>query len=213
MPLGAAAARNAGAASTPDADIFVFVDDDDRVLPDWLNALTAPLRGGDADLAGGALLVCRAGKERRISPSIDFWHAQALFGGNLAVTREAWELLEGFDPSFSCCEDTDFAWRAARSGLRVTVAHDAVVGCGLRPKPAEFVQRVRWGIGTVRLLRTHGVSLARLPSLRILLKHKQEVGFCGSPWVAALGHWLGQCVGRMLAGAAVGPAKLGERLT
>jgi hypothetical protein len=195
MPLGAATARNAGAASAPEADILAFTDDDDLVSPDWLGTLIRPLRDGLADLVGGVLLVHGSDEPAVVRPGVDYWHAQALFGANMAVSRVAWDLLGGFDPSFTCCEDTDLAWRAERTGLRLVVALGAVVNHTPRRPRHEFLQRVRWGVGAVRLLRAHGVSSAQLPNLRTLLRHKQECGYCGDPWVAALGQWIGQWLG------------------
>ena len=134
----------------------------------------------------------RAHQSTTIFPGVDYWHAQALFGGNLGMTGNAWQILSGFDSRFRCCEDTDLAWRAAEAELRVEVVPAAVVEVDLPSILVEFRQRLLWGRWAVHLLAEHGLGGTHLPSLRDLLAHKRSMGFCRRPCVATIGQWVGQ---------------------
>lgn len=192
---GPGAARNDGARSLAgSADILLFCDADDRVSPNWASKLAVPLATGAADVIGGALrLVPSPGAPVIVAPRTDFGYRQALFGANMGLTAPAWTRLGGFDPRLACCEDTDLAWRAGEAGLRVAVANDALVDYQLRKGLHEFHQRWRWGRSSVGLLKKHGLPLDRLPGLLLLYHDKRDSGFAKSPWIAALGQWVGQC--------------------
>jgi glycosyltransferase involved in cell wall biosynthesis len=51
----------------------------------------------------------------------------AATGSNLAVKRLAWQAVGGFDTKLSCNEDSEFAWRLARSGYAARYCSDLVV--------------------------------------------------------------------------------------
>jgi GT2 family glycosyltransferase len=197
-PVGAARARNLGVAALGSVDAIAFCDADDRVAANWLAELMGPLVEGSMDLVGGALLVVSDGKRRsNIVPGVDYWHLQAMFGGNCAMSYKAWRTLGGFDELLLCCEDTDLAWRAAGAGLRVGVCPAAAVEVALRSRGAEFRQRMRWGYWAVSLLRKHDVQLDHLPNVTALLEHKAASGYARSVPTAALGQWIGHLLGRL----------------
>jgi GT2 family glycosyltransferase len=197
--LGAATARNRGVAWLDGrAKVLAFVDADDVAHPDWLSRLREPLAAGTADLAGGPLGLTSQGRTYNVEPGQDFWHSQALYGSNCAVTRESWARLGGFRAGVGTCEDTDLAWRAVDLGLRIELVTTAVVRYALRHGRAEWHQRVTWGRSSVKLLRAHGLPLARhLPNLRGLVGHKRSHGFASSPLIAGLGQYAGQWTGRL----------------
>lgn len=198
--VGAGCARNLGVSALGDegAQSLLFCDADDQVTTTWLAELAGPLLESTADVVGGSLkFQQRGGTVVSISPTVDYWHSQALFGGNMGVTFDAWCRLGGFDESFACCEDTDLAWRAGREELRIMVVPDATVEVTLRPTMVEFVQRLRWGRWSVRLLQAHGVPLDHLPGLWILFRHKRASGFATNAVVAAVGQWTGQRIERV----------------
>lgn len=198
--IGAAGARNKGAGSiNPPPAILSFCDADDLVCADWLARLVAPLRADRADLVGGALHICSDLRgDKIVEPRADYWHLQSVFGSNCAIRSDAWLDLGGFDDTFICCEDTDLAWRAASSGLRVLVESAAHVQVSLRHTlRQEFAQRFRWGTWAVRLLRKHGMGLDHLPNLRMLLADKSASGFAADARVAALSQWAGHWWARL----------------
>lgn len=193
---GAGWARNLGVkALEGETKALLFCDADDCVGPTWLAELARPLLDGSADLTGGALRIrSRSGTQTVIIPKVDYWHRQAVFGGNMGITYEAWCKLGGFDESLTCCEDTDLAWRASNLGLKIQVVPAATVDYSLRSPIQEFRQRFRWGKSSVQLLQKHSVSPGHLPGLWSLFFDKRSTGFATSPLVAALGQWSGQCL-------------------
>jgi Glycosyltransferases, probably involved in cell wall biogenesis len=197
--LGAATARNYGVQwMNSGAHILAFADVDDVVHQNWLSELCAPLVAGEADLVGGVLEVVSGGRVRTITPGQDYWYRQAVFGGNCAITSEAWKLLGGFSAHVGTCEDTDLAWRAGELGLRVRVVPTAIVHYSLRQGIQEWRQRVVWGRSSVALLRAHGLALSRhLPSLPGLVRDKRVGGFASNALIAGLGQFVGQWWGRL----------------
>lgn len=187
----AATARNAGVAAVGEAAILAFTDDDDVVYDDWLARLVSPLTEDVADVVGGTLEIRTAVDVHIVWPAVDYWHRQALFGGNFALTSSAWAQLSGFREDLDCCEDTDLAWRAVSLALRLGLV-DARVCCVARNGTGEWNQRFRWGSGAVILLRAHDIPLRNLPGLLELWIDKKQSGFCTSPLIAALAQWLGQ---------------------
>ena len=194
-PIGAGCARNLGAKTLEEAPMaLLFCDVDDHVAPTWLAELARPLLADSADLVGGALRVRRScGPPKVVIPTFDYWYRQAVFGGNMGITYEAWCRLGGFDDSFICCEDTELAWRAGDLGLNIQVVPSAIADVNLRSPLKEFRQRYRWGRSSVQLLQTHGIGLDHLPGLRTLFLDKRTTGFAKNPAIAALGQWVGQC--------------------
>jgi len=198
MPLGGARARNVGVDALAGAKALLFCDADDLVEDGWLAALSGPLVAGSADVTGGTLRVRRGSRNSVIvAPAVDYSHRQALFGGNLGITWDAWRILKGFDEYFAYCEDTDFAWRAAEHRLMIEIVRDAIVHVELKSPIEEFQQRFRWGRSSVRLLDAHNVGFDHLPGLGLLLQDKEASGFAGVPALAAFGQWAGQLAGRI----------------
>jgi glycosyltransferase involved in cell wall biosynthesis len=122
------AARNRAAAGAR-ADVLAFLDDDDRWTPDHLEGLLAAFADPACGLAYRDARVIRervgvAGErvdveERRIA--LD-WRSAVMAENDyvppsaMAVRREWFERLGGFDEAFACSEDWDFLLRAARLG-------------------------------------------------------------------------------------------------
>jgi len=198
-PLGPGAARNAGVAELRNrAETLVFCDADDIVDSEWLHFISRALLDGSADVVGGVLSCHGLGKKSPIilAPEADYWHLQSLFGGNIGLTRSAWELLGGFDGSLRCCEDTDLAWRAAGADLRVKVVPEAVVAVSRKAIAREFAQRIRWGFWATRLLVKHELGYAHLPTYRELCAHRARRQDPSRMVTASLGQWIGMSFGR-----------------
>lgn len=198
--MGAGAARNMGVEwLSGRVEVLAFVDSDDIAHDDWLAELREGLAHDELGIAGGVLEVFSGGHWHVVRPELDFWHRQAVYGSNCAITREAWQRLGGFSTRVGTCEDTDLAWRAADIGLRIDIVPTAVVRYTLRHGAAEWRQRVTWGRSSVALLRAHDLPLSRhLPTLHGLISHKRSHGLATSPMIAGLGQFVGQLVGRIL---------------
>lgn len=133
---GPASARNSGA-KVAGGDILVFVDDDCKPLPDFLEKLTAPFKKDPHIVAtkGSYLtdqrsLIARFRQieyeERYLLMSkckeIDFVDTYAA-----AIVRKEFESAGGFDETLIAAEDIDLSYRLSNLGYKLIFVPDAVV--------------------------------------------------------------------------------------
>lgn len=125
---GPAPARNIGARES-DGDALLFCDADDEVADGWLAACVRGL--GDAEAVVGSF---DFGRLNGLAPgpvtgyaTDHFKFLPAGLGANLAVRREVFVTLGGFDEGMRAGEDIDFCWRLQLAGFRLVAAGDAVV--------------------------------------------------------------------------------------
>lgn len=145
--VGFAPGCNQGAQAAPDADVLVFLNNDMRVEPAWLRELVNPLARGECQAttakmfswdgkainsAGGGMNFHGIGIQRgyMADPGPDFdWARKTLFacGGAMAMGRELFEEVGGFDPEFfAYYEDVDLGWRTWVQGHEVWYTPKAV---------------------------------------------------------------------------------------
>jgi GT2 family glycosyltransferase len=148
---GPAANRN-GAAAAAGGEWLVFVDDDCEPQPGWLEAIAAAT--GDADVIEGRTLAPGA-TDSPFEEHIENLHGGVLWSCNLAVRREVFERLRGFDEDFAIAggEDMEFAWRVQRAGLRVRFAPDALVHHPPRHIGWAGLWRRQWTVRWMSLYR------------------------------------------------------------
>jgi GT2 family glycosyltransferase len=168
-------ARNAGA-RVARGRWLVFTDSDCEVAPEWLAALAEAAAAADAqpDARVGMLAgliesappetpveayIARRGwidQEKFLAPGRRFSPPFAATA-NLAVRREVFDAIGGFDPALANAgQDADWCWRAARAGwsirwtpaARVVHRHRATLGDALR-------QAYRYGRGNAALFAKH----------------------------------------------------------
>jgi GT2 family glycosyltransferase len=165
-PSGLSVARNLGAAEAR-GEIFVYTDDD--CVPDfeWITRLDRAFQNPDIAAAGGPNLPPRArtSEEAIISaapgaPShvlLDDTHAEHLPGCNIAVRRDAFEKIGGFNPVFHTAgDDVDFCWRLRDSGYELGFAPGAFVWHHRRPSIFGFLkQQIGYGHAERILLTLH----------------------------------------------------------
>lgn len=165
-------ARNAGIEAAT-SDRIAICDADDRVDPQWLTHLDRSL--DDADLAAGGmsfsalndeetmdLLGWQDDREPRSSIGREFGFLDQVICGNVALKREVWSTVGGFDETFSeGGDDVDFSWRAQLAGFTVADCREAVLDYrGRATRRMLFGQYVRDGSGAAHLYsvyRVHGM--------------------------------------------------------
>jgi GT2 family glycosyltransferase len=115
---------------------FVAITDDDCVVhPDWLERVATTLREepdiivtGRVDAGDETVLVSVNYADARVQrrPSVRF---DRLSGGNMALARATADRIGGFDedPRVITAEDTEFAYRALRSGVPIRYSPEIAV--------------------------------------------------------------------------------------
>ena len=160
---GLSAARNLGARSAR-GEILVYTDDDCEADPDWLTWLALAFDRDDLDAAGGpnippppstrirAMVAAAPGGPAHVL--LDDREAEHLPGCNLAVRREAFEAMEGFDPRFRVAgDDVDFCWRLHDAGFRLGFHPAAMVWHHRRFTPRAYLrQQLGYGRAEAKLM-------------------------------------------------------------
>jgi cellulose synthase/poly-beta-1,6-N-acetylglucosamine synthase-like glycosyltransferase len=178
-------ARNVGARATG-APVLAFCDADDEVAPGWLAAIAAQV--DDETAVGGFLEEQRfaiAGQGHWRPPATPgelpaFLGVPYLVSANMAVTRDAFEAVGGFDVSLLRCEDIAFSWALIRAGVGLKFAPDAVVHYRHRKGVRALVrQHYLYGRGMTQVLQRYGVPDVNgevpVAGLRMLRPNGQRV--------------------------------------
>jgi len=140
---GTSAGRNLGARAAR-APLIAFIDDDMRVEPRWLSALTDALtaEGPSAAVTGRVTDGPPEGQGTFVAATVNALASvsyvgrlpiDVLAGGNMAVYRDSFLRLGGFDERlgpgtrFPAAEDNDLGFRMLGAGLRIVYVPDAVL--------------------------------------------------------------------------------------
>jgi GT2 family glycosyltransferase len=121
--------RNAGVAAAGRSDVVVFIDASCLPQERWLERLLAPiLQEGEALTAGAHRSHGDEGLRDEVGRHLGaIEHLREAPTLNLAVRRDVFDRIGGFDETFRYGSDADFTWRANDAGLRVRYVPDAVV--------------------------------------------------------------------------------------
>ncbi len=168
---GLSAARNLGVASSS-GQYVAFLDDDDEVLPGWLEAFDAKLSAPGCGVAccGAEAVDANDAVTERYSPcnlGAPFDDCVGLFySGSFAVRRDVFDAIDGYAPELPCHHQTELALRlvpwCTDHGLSVASVpqpllriHRATDTARRRSDPARFLA------GTRYILEQHGERLGR----------------------------------------------------
>ena len=114
---GASHARNAAAAAAR-GEVLAMCDADDRVAPDWVEQAFRGVREIAPIVTGPVRILDPRGKDsgRLLNPGI--LHGWGILSGNVAVRRELFEAVGGFDESLPPygVEDSDLSARFLAAG-------------------------------------------------------------------------------------------------
>ena len=126
-------------------DILLFTDDDVRVPRDWLVGMAQPIRAGDADAVAGGVAIAshleRSWQEAdsRLTAlladtsSLDDESPQRLVGANMAIARNVFDVVPGFDVKLGpgsrlgLGEETLLSKQIRQAGFLVKAAPNVVV--------------------------------------------------------------------------------------
>ena len=183
---GPSAARNAGV-SRSSGRFVAFLDDDDQVLPKWLQSLAFALDGNAAVASCGQIVIDSSGRRTRtlfpkpLGPVFDD-HVGLFVGATYVVSRDAFDAAGGFNDELHSLTHTSLALRllplCSAEGWPVRSIGEPLV-CHLDRPPAERLRNApdRLLAGCTHLLDHHGEQLARSP--------EYLSNFCATAGVAA----------------------------
>jgi len=138
---GVARARNAGL-SAARGDVILFLDDDTRPPPRWIEPMCRPILRGDADAVAGGVRVASHLRRPWMRPLHLTWLAsteyidrttpQEMVSANMAFGRHVLARVPGFDAelgpgALGQGEDALFSWQLLRAGFRIAPALDVAV--------------------------------------------------------------------------------------
>ena len=176
---GRAAARNRGAAAAT-GDVLLFLDDDVEALPGLVAAHLAARRSDAEAVTLGDYPVALAPdptaaerevwawwedahRARRNADRLDATH---VWSGNLAIGRELFDTVGGFDARFRRygSEDVELGQRLLAAGARLRLVNGVLARHHARMSVQEFLDRAREeAVSHVRLAATHAELAAFTP--------------------------------------------------
>jgi GT2 family glycosyltransferase len=134
-PAGRARALNLGIREV-DTRYLAITDDDCVVAPDWLVAMRTALGGHENAIVSGRVedvgdeeavaIVLQSTYELRTRPSLRF---DLMVGGNCGMAKAMYDRVGPYDEDLRVrlAEDTEYAYRALRSGCRLAFVPDVAV--------------------------------------------------------------------------------------
>jgi glycosyltransferase involved in cell wall biosynthesis len=156
---GSGHARNIGVAHAH-GDILAFCDADDVVTPGWLATIVNSVQDHSV-VVGRAETVTLNRPWTRVARALPEGIQQAGFlpfagAGNLAMTRQTFNKVKGFDTDLRWLEDVDLSWRLQLAGFDLTYEPEAVVHVRLRHSIVGiFTQGAHYGYAMAQLERRY----------------------------------------------------------
>lgn len=173
---GPASARNYGAQEAS-GDFLAFTDDDCQPEPNWLRAFAEVLSREPGCLAGGRTINELSNnpfsEASQIIVDIVYRHynqqpqaATFFASNNMAIARDGFYKLNGFDNAFRTSEDRDFCARWLQIGGRMVYVADALIGHAHHLSFSTYCQQhFNYGRGAYRFqTKCREANQARLTS-------------------------------------------------
>ena len=159
---GPAANRNHGAHGAT-GDWLAFVDDDCEPDARWLKSLADAVAPGDADVIEGKT-VCPDKKDDPFQEQVENLNGGVFWSCNLAMRREVFERMGGFDEDFAEAggEDMELAWRIRQRGLLARFVPEALVA---HPARRLTWRKLWWRTLLSRWMLLYWMKTAQAPAL------------------------------------------------
>jgi len=171
-------ARNVGA-KTSDSRFIAFIDADVAVTHRWGEAVKELIDLRESLILTGCQYVVRHDAGRVEKYWFKSLRDKHLNGGNIIISREAFDALGGFDEGLKTGEDYDFCLRAQSQSIkyRVEPAFEAI-HLGYPRNIRNFVRREIWhGEGDFRSFKTFINSPVAILSIAYVVAVLVMVGF------------------------------------
>jgi hypothetical protein len=195
--------RNRGAAAAR-SPILAFVDADHEIVPDWARCAAETLGSSSIGAVGAAYSAPTNGTWVQKTYDLLRRHHQEirdvewLASGNMAIRRDSFTQIGGFDETLETCEDVDLSWRLRAAGLRIV--HDPRLRSTHLGDPASLAEVFRgelWrGRDNIRasirgFVRVRDLVSTALPVMQLILMMLALVGAATASaaglWAASLG--------------------------
>jgi len=161
------------------ADVFAFVDADHEITAGWVEAAVDCLQLPSVGVVGA---LCHAPVDGTWVQRVYGYLRGTLSGqrdvdwlgsGNMAVKRQAFEALSGFDTSLDTCEDVDLCHRVRAQGFRiVSDARLKNIHFGDPRTLGEVFSSERWrGRDNLRVSFRRPIAWASVPSAIVPICH------------------------------------------
>lgn len=144
---GPASNRNRGAHEGV-GEWLAFIDDDCQADPGWLTAIAGAGRDQSVDVIEGKT-ICPGKRDHPFEEHVENLGGGVFWSCNLAVRREVFNRLKGFDEDFLAAggEDMEFAWRLKQASIPSRFVPEALV---VHPPRAITWRQVWWRTFLVR---------------------------------------------------------------
>jgi glycosyltransferase involved in cell wall biosynthesis len=136
---GVAHSRNK-AIAVANGEVLLFIDDDIRPLPIWMDRICAPLIAGKADAIAGGVLIPPHLQRSWMTPRHRAWLGStemltddlAIISANMGFSRRILAKVPAFDTelgpgALGFWEDSLFSFQLIRAGYKIATAFDALV--------------------------------------------------------------------------------------
>lgn len=142
-------------------DIIVFTDAGCTPVPGWLPKLVQPVAdGSESATCGPAWVGEHMYGTQRGEHQPEYVEEAATI--NLAVSRDVFEVVGGFDERFAYGSDVDFSWRAVSHGFRLRWLPEAAVVHDWGTFRRNLKRSRQYGAARVRLYAKHRDRARRL---------------------------------------------------
>jgi GT2 family glycosyltransferase len=159
---GPAANRNSGALAGQ-GTWLAFLDDDCQPAPSWLPTLLHEIERDGVDVIEGKT-VCPNKRDSLFQEQVENLHGDLFWSCNLAIRREAFEKLGGFDEDFTEAggEDLELAWRIRGAGLAGRFSAETLI---FHPPRQLTWRRLWWRTLFIRWHLLYRIKTQQAPAL------------------------------------------------